>query len=162
MARLSEYKPEYADILLECMSSGMLDCEIFAKLGIGKTTFYRYLKEYPDFKEAYEIGLPRCEAIWARKGIDRFDEGNDKGFKYYVLVMNTKFGYRENQSPQGVTNNTQINIQGNMTVLQDKSNKELLESIESDISFLKDVGVIDAEFKTLNDDSDKSESSGNE
>jgi hypothetical protein len=153
MARTSEYKAEYPDILLDCMSKGMLDCEIFATLGVGKTTFYRYLKEYPDFKEAYELGLPRCEAVWARKGIDRFDEGNDKGFKYYVLVMNTKFGYRENQGPSGTTNNTQINIQGNMTVLQGKSNQELLESINSDISFLKEVGVIDAVFKALDDQS---------
>jgi hypothetical protein len=157
MARISEYKPEFADKLLDCMSKGMLDCEIFTELGIGKTTFYRYLKEYPDFKEAYDVGLPRCEAIWARKAIDRFNERDDKGFKYYVLIMNTKFNYRENQGSTGVTNNTQINIQGNMNVLQDKSNQELVEAIQSDLSFLKEVNVLDAEFKTLDDNSQSNE-----
>jgi len=151
MARISEYKPEYADKLLDCMSKGMLDCQIFSELGIGKTTFYRYLKEYPDFKEAYDIGLPRCEAKWAEKGMQRFDERDDKGFKYYVLIMNTKFGYREQQGSQGVTNNTQINVQGSLNVLQDQSNKELVETIHSNLGFLKDVKVIDAEFKTLDD-----------
>lgn len=155
MARISEYKEAFADILLECMEQGMLDCEIFSELGVCRTTFYRYLKEYPDFKEAYDLGLSKCEAWWVKSLRNNYLAGNDKGFKYAALIMNTKFGYRESQVQNAVTNNTQINIQGNMNVLEGKSTPELLDAIQNNMTFLRDNSVID--IKAIDDRSESDE-----
>jgi hypothetical protein len=141
MARLSEYKNDYPDKLLQLMSDGRLDCEIFSELNLSKSTFYRYLKEYPEFKEAYEQGLPRCESWWVRRMREKWENGDEKGFKYCALIVNTKFGYRDNQS-QGTTNNTQINIQGNMNVLQNNTKDELIDTVTTNFEFLMHNNIL--------------------
>lgn len=155
MARLSEYKPEHAETLLRCLSEGMLDCEIYAELDICKNTFIRWRKEYDDFNQAYELGLPKCEAWWIREMKKKWQAGDDKGFKYCAIIVNTKFGYRDNQSQGGTVNNTQINVQGNMNVLDSKSTAELANLVSSNFEYLTDNNIINV--KAIDDRRDDPE-----
>jgi hypothetical protein len=140
------YNPDFhPDNLIERMTLGELDVQVYAAWQVSKKTFYKWLSEHEDFKEAYEIGLPACESWWLTEMKKKWQQGDEKGFKYCALIVNTKFGYRENQSPS-VTNNTQINIQGNMNVLQEKSRAELIDFISSG---LEDNNIINTEFKQL-------------
>lgn len=157
MARLSEYKSEYAKLLVTYLAQGMLDCEIYDTLDICKNTFTRWRKEYPEFEEAYEQGLPKCEAWWVRKMKEKWLNGDDKGFKYCSLIMKSKFNYNESQI-NGVTNNTQINIQGNMNVLDSKSTNELISAVQDNVAFLKDNRVIDVDFISNDSQSDEQDS----
>jgi len=127
MARLSEYKAEYTKTLLDCMSKGMLDCEIYEVLDCAKTTFNRWKKEYPEFNEAYEKGDARCEAWWVRKMREKFEAGDDKGYKYCMAIVSKRWGYGQTQAP-AVTQNKQINIYGNANLIDsDATDQELLD-----------------------------------
>lgn len=140
------YKPKFhPEDLLSRMYQGELDVEIYAAWKISKKTFYKWLQDHEDFKEAYEQGLPACEAWWVKEMKNKWQNGDDKGFKYCALIVNTKFNYRENQQQGSVTNNT-INVQGNMNIIQDKSRPELLEFIKNK---LEDNDIIDAQFESL-------------
>ena len=136
-----EYSPSHPELLLQLMSEGKLDCEIYAALGIKKDTFYRWRREQEDFLSAFELGLPRCEAWWVAKMRQCFLDGDDKGFKYCIAIMNNKFSWGKDETARSLTQNT-INIQGNMQVINQKSQQELIEMLQSDISYLELNNVI--------------------
>jgi hypothetical protein len=142
------YDPDFhpAD-LLDRMRKGELNVMVFAAWGISKKSFYRWIKDYPEMAEAYEQGESSCEAWWLSQMMEKWQAGDDKGFKYCALIVNTKFGYRENQSPS-VTNNTQINVSGNFNVLQEKTRDELIEFINDG---LEDNNVVDVNFVKIED-----------
>lgn len=135
------YKPEYCDKMFSLLKEGALDCEISAELGVSRDTFYRWLNEYPEFKSAHDIGLEHCEAWWTKGARQRYLAGDDKGFKYFISIMNNKFKWEKGTKSEGVTTNITI---GNMNVLQQKSRDGLLEYINNTINKHKDV--IDVEL----------------
>lgn len=141
MSRTPEYKIEYNEKIIDLMTKGLLDCEIYAALDVSKASYYRWLNEYPDFKSAHEEGLPKCEAWWVTKMKEKWQQGDEKGFKYCKLIVDTKFGYREPQT--AVTNNT-LNITNNVGSLpQDR--QALLEYIKNQIQ-QEDQLTIDVDF----------------
>lgn len=128
MARPSEYRPEYADQLIEFMSRGMLLEDIASAWNVAPRTLLNWRNEQEDFQEAYEIGLVKCYSWWTTEGKKRFEEGNDKGFKYWMAVMNAKFGW--NKQETNVQNITNIHNQiGNVNVISNKGTQELAEFI---------------------------------
>jgi len=53
MGRKTKYKPKtFPRLVGEFARDGYSDKEIWKKLGIGKDSFYLYLKKYPEFSEA--------------------------------------------------------------------------------------------------------------
>lgn len=110
MARPRVYKETYPDDLITKMADGQFDYEIYADWDISKDTFYRWLREYPDLKEAYDIGMAKCLKWWTTIGKQRCLQEVDKGFKYWVAIMNNKFGWGKEEGSRGTVNNTQINI----------------------------------------------------
>lgn len=149
----SIYDDTYPQKLIDMMSEGMLNCEIFAAWDIHKDTFYQWMYDHPEFKEAYEIGKPKCEAWWVRNGRDGATKGG-KGFSYWVAIMNNKFGWVPgNKQPDSQTNTT-INI-GNVNVLQNTT--QLIEDIKS-LSH-KHRDIIDIQLIETDDNSDRPESS---
>jgi len=146
MARPNTYKKAWAPLisenlyckshpaqLLELMSLGMLDCEIYAEMNIKKATFYLWRQEHDDFKEAFELGLSRCEAFYVKKIKECWINGDDKGIRYCELIMKNKFGWGKEEN-KGTTNH--INI-GNMNVIQQKNTQELIDIIQSGEDYLK-------------------------
>jgi hypothetical protein len=135
--RPSTYNPESIDLMRQLLKQGALDCEICTALHISRATFYRWLNEYEDFKQAHEEGLEECEAWWTGKARECFLSRDDKGFKYFISTMNNKFGWEKGSKGQDTTSTT-INI-GNMNVLQQKSRTELLDYIHASIEKHSDV-----------------------
>lgn len=144
VGRPSIYKPEeHPQQLLELMATGAKDCDVYAKWDISKDTFYRWLREHPEFKEAYEKGLPKAQSVWEDVGKQGM-MGHIKGFNFnaWIAFMNNKFGWTP-KNQEGTTNN--INI-GNVNVFQSKSKEELIDYISTSVTNLKTAGVIDVEI----------------
>lgn len=144
-----KYRPDFhPNDLVERMARGELNTQVFAAWEISSKTFYKWLQEHEELKEAYDAGLVKCEAEWIRKGVERFDQKIDKGFKYYDLIMNSKFNYK-NQA--NITNNNTINVQGDLNVLKGRSTAELEELLQDKLAKLSQyteiptLKVVDAE-----------------
>lgn len=141
----TDYLDSHPEKLLIMMKEGYLDCEVYAAFEICKDTFYRWLNEHPELREAHEIGLGHCQAFYARHARNAMLRGDDKGAKYFIMIMNNKFGWGKEDS-RNVTNHTQINIQGNMQILQSKSSTELLELLKTDIEYIQQNQILDVEL----------------
>lgn len=120
------------------MAEGALDCEIAAKWDISRDTFYRWKREYPEFKEAHEKGLVKCEAWWLKnaRAMLSGELTGKHSFNAFIAIVNNKFGWKDKES---VVTNNQINI-SNINVLQTKSPTELLEFIHDKI---EETGIIE-------------------
>lgn len=150
-----DYLESHPERLVSLLKEGRLDFHICTEFGISRDTFYRWKKEHPDFLKAYNIGAPACEAYWFKKIEEMASDGHDKGFKPTIAVLNNKFGWGQEEGHR-VTSNTQINIQGNVQVLQDKSTEELISLLKDDFSYLQNNNIIPAtliELKEVNAES---------
>lgn len=133
--------------LVELMAQGALDCEIYAEWDICKDTFYTWRNEHEEFQEAFNRGLPKCEA-WYTKEMKRcWKEHDDKGFKYCIAIMNNKFGWERGTRSEGTTNNIQI---GNVNVLQQLGREGLIDDIKRQLEKHKDI----IDVQVLTNDSD--------
>lgn len=149
MPRLTEYLPEYDDKLVELMSQGLMDCEIYAQFGCSANTFRRWRKEFPSFEEAYQRGLPLCESKAIIEPLrEMIRTKNERGYRALAHLGRNKFGHDQQHYAQAVQN-TQINVQGNLNVLQSKSKDELIEAVQNNLEFLKHNNVMDVEVTLL-------------
>ncbi len=143
------YDPDFHPCdLADRMARGELNCEIEAAWGISRMTFSRWVKEHPDFDDAYQIGKSSWEAAWVAKGKEYMEGNKDKPFRYWIAVLNNKGGW-SSERKEGTTNIT--NVQVNM--LDNKNHNELLQFVQNKIDKFKDLGIVDAEFKALDDHS---------
>lgn len=139
----NEYDSSHPEKLLELLTEGKLDIEVIAALGISKDTFYRWLREKEDFKQAYNLGLPRCEAIYIAKARMCWEAGDEKGFKYFIALMNNKFGWGDNEksSPTRITHNN-ININNMQVVNTREQYLELLDQTKAQALELTQLGIL--------------------
>lgn len=140
MARPSDWKDEFIPELINMMDKGMFDCDICKKFDISADTFYRWLREKPEFKEAYDKGMECCEAWWLAEMRRRFLQKDDGGFKYCISIMNNKFhkkgwGIREATRAIG----QQVNI-GKIVVNNMEEYQQLVEEVRQNA---KQLNVID-------------------
>lgn len=147
MARPTVYREEMPNEMLDMMSNGAKDSWIYARWNISKETFYTWLKEKPELKEAHEKGLALCEVWWEQKGMELMSNQDNKAFNYWIAFMNRKFGWNKNSDSQ-----TNINIQ-NMNVLNTQTRDERLEFIKNK---LQELDIIDV-TPQVTDESDQSE-----
>ena len=124
MARKSSYDPKFhPKNLIELMSQGLFNVQIYAAWDVGKDTFYRWIRENPELDEAYQRGLPKCEAYWIEHRFKPMIEGKLEGkhsFNATMAMANAKFGYRNNQDNNAHNSTTNISI-GQVNVLNQKA-----------------------------------------
>lgn len=153
--KIGEYTEEKCDELIELMAEGMLNCEIIAKWDISEKTFYRWIDTHQDFAEAYQIGLPKCEAQLVKK-FRQMADGTLEGkhsFNALIALANNKFKWskntKEEDTPQ-ITNNIQI---GQLNVLQSQNKVELMSFVQDK---LKELEIQDVDYtydvKSLEED----------
>ncbi len=118
----TKYKASLCKDLVNMMAAGKKDCQIFAEWGLGRATFYKWLREIPEFKEAHDIGLELAEKWWEDEGKRLMLSGDSKAFNFWIAFMNRKFGWSKNNTNS--ESQTQINI-NNMNVLNTKSTEDL-------------------------------------
>lgn len=132
-----EFTASHPEKLLTLMEQGLFDYEIAGHFGIAHKTLIRWRDSHEEFALAYEIGRGKRFSWWFQKSRKAVEEGNDKGSRYFTVIMNNMFS-NEGIVSQYNKANQQINI-GNMNVLnQNASEAELLESIKQNFSRLYD------------------------
>lgn len=139
--RPSVYQDTYPEELVQLMEMGQLDVQIYAKWNVSRDTFYRWLNEKEELREAHNRGMAKCESFYITKAQQAMEEKDDKGFKYYISLMNNKFGWEKGNKGDGNTTNIQI---GNINVLQQKSRVDLLDHVKALLD--KHSDVIDVEL----------------
>ncbi len=113
--RPSTYKPEFIEKMLDAMEQGASDTKVMKILGICRDTFYRWLKEHDDFKEAHEYGKTFVEVHW--DNVVEYGIMNPKAVNGTLLVAYLKKRdkkWRDSSTPEGVQGN-HIQI-GNLNV----------------------------------------------
>lgn len=128
MGAPAKYEPKQCIDLTKKMAAGLSDTEVMAQWGICRGTFYRWMKEYPELKEAHEIGKVMFDAIHEDLGRQGMLKQADIDYQFWRDLGKYRHGWSE--KPSTSTNNTQINID-TMNVLNEQTNEELLIYIKS-------------------------------
>ena len=128
--RSSKYKPWMCDKIVEVAEQGGHVPAMLKAIGVrSKDTFYRWLREYPDFKDAYEASKVVSQAFY-EEVLLAGALGKIKGYNFnsIAMVMNNKFNDEYKRSATG--SNTEVNI-GTMNTLNQLNGKELDKKIEN-------------------------------
>lgn len=129
MSKLPEkYKSNYPAEIYKKMAAGLSDTEVMAMWGISRSTFYRWIKEIPELKEAHEQGKVQFDAIHEDLGRQGMLKTAEVDYQFWRDLGKYRHGWTE--KPSQATSNTQINID-TMNVLNEQSNEELLSYIKS-------------------------------
>lgn len=89
IGRPSKYKPEYCEMLIEHMKTG-LSFETFATVvGAGRETIYEWARVHPEFSDAKTKGFEENLAFWEKAGISGM-LGHIQGFNAAVFIFNMK------------------------------------------------------------------------
>jgi hypothetical protein len=112
------------------MASGCSDTEVMAKWGVSRGSFYRWLKEYPELKEAHDVGKVMFDAIHEQIGVEGMLKQRDIEYQFWRDLGKYRHGWAD--KPSAATTNTQINID-TMNVLNQQTNEELLMFIKTQL-----------------------------
>jgi hypothetical protein len=66
--RPTKYSKKLCELLPFLFSNGESVIEVCTHLDITKDTFFKWVKQYPNFSDSYKKGLELSEAWWARAG----------------------------------------------------------------------------------------------
>jgi hypothetical protein len=128
MGAISTFKSDHCVEIYKKMAAGLSDTEVMAMWGISRGTFYRWLKEHPELKEAHEAGKVAFDAIHEDLGRQGMLKQTDIDYQFWRDLGKYRHGWAE--KPSAATTNTQINID-TMNVLNEQTNEELLIYIKS-------------------------------
>ena len=132
-----KYSPSMCDKVIEKASQGGHIPAMMMSIGVrSKDTWYRWQRDYPEFKEAVEFAKIVNQAYMEEIGMMAI-LGNIKDFNSstYALVMNNKFGdeYKRGASGAGPTEITFNTV--NLT------SSEISQKIAQKLEKLKGLGV---------------------
>lgn len=133
------YKPED---LIKYMKKGFWNCQIIDAFDISEVTFYNWLKIHPEFKEAYEMGIPKRKAYYAGKFHEILEGKNDSkhAFKAAEAILTKELKeWTENSV------DTTVNLNVHLT----KSTTEILEYLKQQAQAI-DIDVIEIKEKVPN------------
>ena len=125
---LVKYTPKLCVELTKKMAAGLSDTEVMAQWGISRSTFYRWIKEMPELKEAHETGKVMFDAIHEDLGRQGMLKQTDIDYQFWRDLGKYRHGWAD--KPSTATTNTQINID-TMNVLNEQTNEELLMYIKA-------------------------------
>lgn len=128
MAAPDKYQEKYCADIYRQMAAGLSDTQVMAQWGVSRSTFYRWMKEHPELKEAHEKGKVAFDAIHEEYGIQGMLKQTDMEYAFWRDLGKYRNGWAEKQST--ATQNTQINID-TMNVLNEQTNEELLAYIKN-------------------------------
>lgn len=127
--RPRRYDPSMCDIILEVADNGGHVAQMCSAIGVkSKDTFYRWLRDYPEFQEAYEESKLKSQAFYENLLLAGAC-GKIKGFNFnsVAMIMNNKFSEEYKRGATGGSN-TEINI-GSINSIEQMNSKQLDEKI---------------------------------
>lgn len=131
-----KYESKHCVDLTKKMAAGLSDTEVMAQWGIARSTFYRWLKEFPELKEAHDVGKVMFDAIHEDLGRQGMLKLNDIDYQFWRDLGKYRHGWADKQTATGTTNNVQINI------LNEQTNEELLEYIKDNMNKHPELGRV--------------------
>jgi hypothetical protein len=134
---VDKYKPAFCVDLYKEMAAGKSDTQVMAKWGISRSTFYRWEKEHPEFKEAKEKGKVAFDAIHESLGIQGMLKTSDIDYQFWRDLGKFRHGWTEKTPTSGNT----INID-TMNVLNNQTNDELLLFIKNKLEELPELRTL--------------------
>lgn len=106
-----KYKQEFVDRLPGMFKNGEDVIEVCVELGICRAAFYKWVKKYPDFAEAYKEGKEKSEAWWRKLGRAGACGKADINPTVWIFNMKAKFGMSE-------TSNINVNVDAKAEITQ--------------------------------------------
>jgi hypothetical protein len=104
----TKYKgEEHIGLLFEVFKRGEGMLAFCAESLISKQTFYDWLEDYKEFKDAYDIALCLCGKWWESYPLTN----PDFNYPYWATIMRNRFGYGKTRVriPKDVTPTDKIN-----------------------------------------------------
>lgn len=136
----SKWDDKYVVDLYTKMAAGMSDVQVRVSWNVSKGTFYRWLKEHPELKDAHERGKDAFDAIHEDYGVQGMLKQNDIDYQFWRDLGKFRHGWAEKST------NTQINID-TMNVLNEQTNEELLAFIRNQVEKHPELSnIIEGEF----------------
>jgi hypothetical protein len=96
--RPTMYRPEYCQKLIDHMASGKSYETFGYKVGVNRSTVYKWEKKHPEFVDAKKAAFDASLDFWENAGIQgMFMGGKDNPFNSTVWVFNMKnrFNWRD-------------------------------------------------------------------
>ena len=93
MSRLSKYKPEFCEMLVEHMTLGYSFESFAADANVNQDTLINWSKNHPEFMEAKRLGYSKCLKFWEKIGIAGV-LGKVPNFNATTYIFNMKNRFR--------------------------------------------------------------------
>lgn len=159
MARPATLYQDWMPEELEKLRHSMTITQVCSKWGMNRDSYYRFIKEHPEFEEAHKMGQVHFQAFVEGRLLQISQDGEvaPGQFKGIAMILNNhaKEEYGQGERAGG----TQINIQNNITNINNQTAGELEELLKKKLTYLKNNNVIDADFllleKSVEEDSDE-------
>lgn len=115
------YREEYCEDLIDHMAKGLSFESFAAKVPCNRDTLYNWVKLFPEFSDAKQIGMQQARLWWESKGLEglfntsEYDKeagtGSSKSMNAALWIFNMK-----NRFPDEWKDKTEVKNTGNMTV----------------------------------------------
>jgi hypothetical protein len=101
--RGSAYSYKYPELLIEHMSKGGSLVSFRAAYKIPESTFFKWLREKPEFAEARDIGRDLSQAFWEKIGLGLATDQIKGNASAWIFTMKNRFKW---------VDNTNVNVGG--------------------------------------------------
>lgn len=96
-----KYNATMPDKLVECLAKGGSRADFCAMVNLSYKMFDLWREKYPEFQQAYEVGLPKSEAKWqsiAKDHIVHTISGEQLNSVAWSMNMRNRFGWTEHRT----------------------------------------------------------------
>jgi hypothetical protein len=95
-----EYKPEYADMLINHMEQGFSFESFAGIIRCGKDVLYRWLDTEPNFQDARSIGAGLLRLFFEKKGLNGMESGKEFNAVVWLAYKRNMFGWDKKEEPK--------------------------------------------------------------
>lgn len=104
---MAKYDPAMCAKVTKLLATGDSKRVVCAHLGISNTTFERWVKRYPAFRDAAALGFDKSYAFWHDLGKQLALDGNGQ---VWAMTMGNRFGWRSKHQVGGDAGPLRIEI----------------------------------------------------
>lgn len=136
MARPNKYQTEYCEKLIEHCKAGYDISSFGATIGIARSTVYKWIDKYPEFKQAHETGISHLKMI-VTDTLFRFARGEMPrnasviAAIYLAKVYGVRDDIKQDEDAETKKDKNNITVSYNLKELIETEQKE--EVIEAEV-----------------------------
>jgi hypothetical protein len=100
MGRPTLYRPEYCQMLIDHMSSGLSFESFGGRIDVARRTLYEWEKAFPEFLHAKEVGQAKSQLWWEEVGCTNVHSPSGQWTpNVFMFTMRSRFGLRDGYDP---------------------------------------------------------------